>query len=595
MKELFFKNRIIFLEENLWNHNDDCNETNRKQFYKTLKEYQQLFLDHESSINSKIDNRYDFILSIPIADRPEHLKNCLESIFQLCEQYGYGGKKDGFYAKMTVIVVEDSKDSNCRKADAKLAQEYSEKGLRTLHYDLHEQYELMMQLPEETRKGIASIIGEPKARDFYRKGQAFARNLAYLKCLQLEHNRNWTLYYFVDSDQLFQANLATKNGDETVYALNYFHYINQIFSTTNTLMLTGKLVGDPPVSPAVMVVNYLEDLIVFIQQIAQLDPEADCQFHPDQINKPNDAAYHDLAKLFGFEKKTETFDYRCTLTGKHNNRKTFHYFCQKVGNFFFGEHLTRKTYFEYDGDFTKLVPARTIYPGNYIVNFEGLKYIIPFGGLRLRMSGPTAGRLIQAEIGERFASVNLPMLHMRTLNQQDNSDDSNQNQKYQDEFRPGVENDAEKIDLSDESERQFFGDLMLFTVNRMMKNGISPDQFSQDVVEEHLNIIEQELLELYRDTQNNVMQKTAEFLEILDHPQVWWNRSSNELYNKSNDAEALKKLRQFIENCRHNFGAEAKAYQQIESEIHRKNRKQQIMQAILSYRQDRDAWDQLFS
>jgi hypothetical protein len=44
------------------------------------------------------------------------------------------------------------------------------------------------------------------------------------------------------------------------------------------------------------------------------------------------------------------------------------------------------------------------------------------------MSGPTAGRLIQAEIGPRFASVNLPMLHQRTI-QRGAADD----------FRPGVE------------------------------------------------------------------------------------------------------------------------------------------------------------
>jgi len=49
----------------------------------------------------------------------------------------------------------------------------------------------------------------------------------------------------------------------------------------------------------------------------------------------------------------------------------------------------------------------------------------PVRHLRLRMSGPTAGRLIQAEIGDRFASANLPMLHRRTA-----ADD------VQDEFRP---------------------------------------------------------------------------------------------------------------------------------------------------------------
>ena len=34
---------------------------------------------------------YQFILSIPVADRPAHLRNCLESIHQQIVRYGYDG------------------------------------------------------------------------------------------------------------------------------------------------------------------------------------------------------------------------------------------------------------------------------------------------------------------------------------------------------------------------------------------------------------------------------------------------------------------------------------------------------------------------
>ena len=44
------------------------------------------------------------------------------------------------------------------------------------------------------------------------------------------------------------------------------------------------------------------------------------------------------------------------------------------------------------------------------------------------MSGPTAGRLIAAEIGPRFASFNMPNLHRRTTGA-----------GLGDDFRPGVE------------------------------------------------------------------------------------------------------------------------------------------------------------
>jgi hypothetical protein len=102
-------------------------------------------------------------------------------------------------------------------------------------------------------------------------------------------------------------------------------------------------------------------------------------------------------------------------------------FAQRLNAFFFGEHLTRRTWFAYGSGFTQLAPARTIYPGNYIVNYSGLKYVIPFGHLRLRMSGPTMGRLLQAALGARFATSNLPLLHRRTLESTHSA-----------EFRPGV-------------------------------------------------------------------------------------------------------------------------------------------------------------
>ena len=61
-------------------------------FDEVLAIYQSLFREQELLISQTgSTERYDFILSIPIADRPEHLRGCLESIFQLCSLYSYGG------------------------------------------------------------------------------------------------------------------------------------------------------------------------------------------------------------------------------------------------------------------------------------------------------------------------------------------------------------------------------------------------------------------------------------------------------------------------------------------------------------------------
>ena len=81
------------------------------------------------------------------------------------------------------------------------------------------------------------------------------------------------------------------------------------------------------------------------------------------------------------------------------------------------------------------------------------------------MSGPTLGRLVKAELGPRFVSANLPMLHKRTVESGGQS-----------EFRPGIETAREVIDMSGEFERQFYGDVMLFTIERLAESRRSLDE-----------------------------------------------------------------------------------------------------------------------
>jgi hypothetical protein len=51
--------------------------------------------------------------------------------------------------------------------------------------------------------------------------------------------------------------VATAQGDRDVYAMNFLAQIDAIFGATDAEVLTGKVVGDPPVSPAVMAGNFL--------------------------------------------------------------------------------------------------------------------------------------------------------------------------------------------------------------------------------------------------------------------------------------------------------------------------------------------------
>lgn len=521
--------------------------------------------------------QHHFLLAVTVADRPTHVRTCLESILAQCELYGYGGRDTyGRWAKVSVVLAEDSREPANVAAHRALAAEFEARGLRVIHFDLPEQATLLHALPAGQRAQLARLLTDQQAERFWRKGQAANRNLAYLKLLQLTRDRANTLYYLVDSDQAFEVNVATPGGERVVPAFSFFHAIDRLFREHDIRMLTGKLVGDPPVSPAVMAANFLDDLAAFLAQIATLDPHAPCSFHDRAAPLPGEAAYHDHAQLFGLGAAAAHFDYRCPLAGAHDHAACLDHFTRRLEHFFFGEHPTRRTRYEYAGPVAgplALTPARTVYPGNYVVDFTGLKYIIPFGHLRLRMSGPTAGRLIQAEIGARFASANLPMLHRRTARGE-----------KENEFRPGVEAQATAIDIGDEFERQFFGDLMLFSVVEWLKTHDLDTLASHADLPHTVTRVEADLLARYAAKLDAVAARHAEI--------AGWLAGAR---RTNLDPAALDRIERFLVNIQANFGSDAPAWRQIRSEAHRARRRAQIVDALRHYRAERDAWDTLFT
>jgi hypothetical protein len=560
------------------------------EFGALLACYQSLFREQETLIRQQAeatgtpDDRYHFLLSIPVADRPAHLRSCLESIYQVCERFGYGGKTGGVHDRVRVVIAEDSREAHHVRQHVELAGEFTRKGLQVFHFGLEEQYDLLQSIPSTLRQRLGNLLTTQPRERFYRKGQAANRNLSILKCLQLTENRDRTLYYFVDSDESFCVNRLTGAGEEAVPAVNYFHAIDRIFRSTDTRLLTGKMVGDPPVSPAVMAVNFLDDVTAFFNRLAQVRGDADCRFHDltpeDAAGLSAGAVYHDMAGLFGYANRDTGFPYRCPLSGAHDHADCLRAFARRLAAFFFGEHLTRRTVFAYGRGFTERTPARTLYPGNYIASYEGLKYVIPFGHLRLRMSGPTAGRLIAAEIQDRFASANLPHLHRRT-NPADLTDS----------FRPGVERAADAaqdgIDLSDEFERQFFGDLMLFSTEALVREADVRKPFARDDVVRVMERKEQELLALYQQKHDAIVDRARQLDALVFHAGFWW-------LDDPGLRDTLRQVRAFLDNITRNFGAPSPAWRQIRSAGHRAGRKRQILQALLQYRDERATWDRLF-
>lgn len=146
-------------------------------------------------------------------------------------------------------------------------------------------------------------------------------------------------------------------------------------------------------------------------------------------------------------------------------------------------------------------------------------------------------RLLRSVIGSRFVSANLPMLHRRTLAETGQS-----------EFRPGVVPASKAIDLCDEFERQFFGDVMLFSIERMVEQGYPDQPLYADRVTETLDARYEEMRAKYHARQQNLLIRLDRLRSVLKEGRHWWNRGPEH-------AEAVRGFEDFMDNQMRNFGA----------------------------------------
>ncbi len=541
-----------------------------------LDSYQQLFSEQEQIISTlDKDERYSFVIVIPTADNPQQLNQCLHSIITLCQLYNYGGMADGLYKKITVVIAEDSKLNENRHKNRLLAINLTKQGLETFYFGLDEQIKQVNLLSDLQKEKLTGIFGSLDPDNFYHKGHALLRNIIYLYLKKHKENNSKKLIYFIDSDQEFKVRVPDHKGDRDIYLINYFYHLNKIFSEQAINIVTGKVVGDPPVSPAVMTGNFLADVLHFFNQMAKVKPDEPCTNHLRGEQKENGAFYHDMAALFGFDNNDQPYQYRCHLQGNHNNAQCFMNFSNKINGFFCGEHPTRYMYYSFENVMESIGSARTLYTGNYIMNFQGLSFFIPFAPLKLRMAGPTAGRIIKSNLQSKFVSANLPLLHKRTL--------KNSNQS---EYRPGVDTENEITDLSNEFARQFYGDIMLFTIVELTNMGYAKLSRSEEIVETILNKTIEKMRQLYKNKQQEIIKKVEQLRDLITDKNYWWNQSSDYDLAKQN-------FIRFLRTMEYNFSKESKCYQFFQRESNYKDQLQSIKKAILGYTQDLNAWKEI--
>ena len=535
-----------------------------------LQSYQSAWRRLESLIARRGDDRrHHFVLVIPVADSPAQLRRCLASLLELCHAFGYGGTQDGYFRKIAVILADDTQDVGLVAANRAIAREFDAQGLAIRYFGLTEQLALMDSLADIE---LGTIVGTAPRDAFGHKGQAMMRNIAYLELAKLKETDSPLLFYTLDADQQFKVKVDTAEGDGNVCAVNFFAQLDAIFSGTDADVLTGKVVGDPPVSPAVMAGNFLDDVAGFLHEMAASDPA-----QPYRRNAANtqeaDAAYHDMAGLFGFDNPADAYRYRCALAGEPSNAACFGDFARRLKSFFHGEHPTRITWYRHQPALDSVQAARTVYTGNYVFRPRALNWFIPFAPLRLRMSGPTLGRLMKAELAEKFISANLPMLHTRTLDATGEA-----------EFRPGVVTQADIIDLADEFERQFHGDVMLFSVERLTALGFPQQALPRDAIAATLDAVYADMALKYRTRHAGIVKKLAALSVLLDNPAHWWHAPEH--------AGALAQFRVFLDNMQRNFGTDSPGHARIASEGHWQPWRQRQLAALTRLHADRDAWNQ---
>jgi hypothetical protein len=570
---------IARFEAALWQ--DGFNENLLPSYQAAWRRLESLLAQHSAEHRTA---RHHFVIVIPVADSPTHLKTCLNSLLELCRAYSYGGFNHGCWEKVSVLLADDSGDADIIAKNRAIADEFTQLGVQVDYFGLEEQRALMRTLDDID---LSRIVGQHAPEAYHHKGQGMMRNIAYLQCALLQARQADVpkLFYTLDADQEFKINVATPEGPRNVAAINFFYHLDDIFTRTNAQILTGKVVGDPPVSPAVMAGNFLEDVIGFLHEMSTVAADQPYR-QPDLMRSSadgNDAAYHDMADLFGFKQAAEPYRYHCPLPGTPSNAACFAVFARRLNSFFHGEHPTRVTWYQHekaiDGQQNDLqlsvTPARTVYTGNTVFRPEALPWFIPFAPLRLRMSGPTMGRILKTELGEKFVSANIPMLHKRAL------EDTGQS-----EFRPGVLDERDQIDLCGEFERQFHGDVMLFSMQRLTAQGYPSQMPSIEEVERTFRDMQAEMREKFRLKQHALLQRLDVLNTLLNNEAHWWHRHAE----NAETAEAIQHFRRFIRNIDGNFGAASPCHARLDDPQRLNDWRQRQTVAIQTFPDDQRNW-----
>jgi len=524
---------------------------------------------------------FDFIVVIPVADRPRMLANCIESLFIHLSAHGFVGG-------LRVIVADDSADRVSIIAHEDILASARGRGPNTRliirHFGLREQGALIHGLSAGERLFMTRMIGTAGADGVAppRKGASITRNLASLSIVEelaaTGADPERTLIWFVDSDEEF-----TDGAGEFGGGIDYFRELERIFADPAIKVLTGKVVGDPPVSPSVMVNTMLDDLAGFIDRCASVSPEHSCPFHEHAAAGGASAEYNDMADMFGYCRVSAPVPYACPVDMDHGAAEAFAAFSGEINGFFNGLHPTRGIRRGGGKGGLMAVPARTVYTGNYVVRASSLRYFIPFAHLGLRMAGPVLGRILRACEGGGFVSAELPLMHRRTL-------DSGQNAEYRRGVERGRENapESEYVCLSGELRNQFWGDVMLFTVERLTDSGFPLIRPDAETMRRTIIETRDRVWKAYEERHRRAAALAGSIREKLADPAAWWNLDESL-------SVPVMRFGKFLHGVERNFAPGSHGRSALEKGMTSDEMPNAIASAIEGYPSDTAAWEGVIS
>jgi len=196
-----YKESVALIEHEIWLTNFD--DVLIDLFHKVFQELEVLI-----SLKGD-DERYEFVIVIPVADRPQHLKSCLASILNLCKCFNYGGVVEGRYKKISVVIADDTEDEKNIIKNQEIAQHYNDIGLEVIYFGLDQQLEQIDRLSDNNKQALNNVLGEIDRSDFSHKGASRMRNIAYLKLNEMikkDKKQLFSMFYRGNEAVLQKAN-----------------------------------------------------------------------------------------------------------------------------------------------------------------------------------------------------------------------------------------------------------------------------------------------------------------------------------------------------------------------------------------------------